>query len=158
MHGVSMAAPRDAQVTRAWLVRNTAATAGTRLAVLEGRRPAMTKFRRTLGATSLIQDKVVNLSGQDIGRIEELMIDVTTGRVAYAVMSFGGFMGIGNKLFALPWSAVTVDEAKKRFVVNVTRESLDEMPGFDKDHWPDLGDLEYATGVYRQWGATPYWT
>jgi sporulation protein YlmC with PRC-barrel domain len=118
----------------------------------------MTKFRRTLGATSLIQDKVVNLSGQDIGRIEELMIDVTTGRVAYAVMSFGGFMGIGNKLFALPWAAVTVDEVKKRFVVNVTRESLDQMPGFDKDHWPDLGDLEYATGVYRQWGATPYWT
>jgi sporulation protein YlmC with PRC-barrel domain len=158
MHAASMAAPRDAQVTRAWLVRNTTTTAGTRLAVMWERRPAMTKFRRTLGATSLIQDKVVNLAGQDIGRIEELMIDVTTGRVAYAVMSFGGFMGIGNKLFALPWSAVTVDEAKKRFVVNVTRESLDEMPGFDKDHWPDLGDLEYATGVYRQWGATPYWT
>ena len=51
-----------------------------------------------------------------------------------------------------------VDEAKKRFVINVNRESLDTMPGFDKDHWPDLGDLEYATGVYRQWGATPYWT
>ena len=118
----------------------------------------MHKFRRTLGATSLIQDRVVNLAGQDIGRIEEPMIDVTTGRVAYAVLSFGGFMGIGNKLFALPWSALTVDEAKKRFVCNVTKETLDKMPGFDKDHWPDLNDLEYATGVYRQWGATPYWT
>ena len=118
----------------------------------------MNKFRRTLGASTLIHDKVVNLSGQDIGRIEELMVDVTTGRVAYAVLSFGGFMGIGNKLFALPWSALTVDEAKKRFVVNVTKESLAKMPGFDKEHWPDLNDLEYATGVYRQWGATPYWT
>ena len=118
----------------------------------------MHKFRRTLGASTLIHDQVVNLAGQDIGRIEELMVDVTTGRVAYAVLSFGGFMGIGNKLFALPWSALTVDEAKKRFVVNVTRESLEHMPGFDKDHWPDLGDLEYAVGVYRQWGATPYWT
>jgi len=118
----------------------------------------MNKFRRTLGASTLIQDKVVNLAGQDVGKIEELMIDVTTGRVAYAVMSFGGFLGIGNKLFALPWSAVTVDESKKRFVVNVTKESLDEMPGFDKDHWPDLGDLEFAAGVYRQWSATPYWT
>jgi sporulation protein YlmC with PRC-barrel domain len=118
----------------------------------------MHKFRRTLGATTLIHDKVVNLSGQDIGRIEELMIDVTTGRVAYAVLTFGGFMGFGNKLFALPWSAITVDEVKKRFVVNVTRESLEKMPGFDKEHWPDLNDLEYATGVYRQWGATPYWT
>ncbi|HEX2686517.1 MAG TPA: PRC-barrel domain-containing protein [Kofleriaceae bacterium] len=110
----------------------------------------MYKFRRTLGASSLINDKVVNLDGQDLGKIEELMIDVTTGRVAYAVMSFGGFLGIGNKFFALPWSAVTVDEENKRFVVNVTRESLDTLPGLDKAHWPDLGDLEHATGVYRR--------
>lgn len=109
----------------------------------------MFKFRRTLGASSLIHDKVINFEGQDIGQIEELMIDVTTGRVAYAVLSFGGFMGIGNKYFALPWSALTVDEVKKRFVVNATKEALDHMPGFDKEHWPDLGDLEHATGVYR---------
>ena len=118
----------------------------------------MHKFRRTLGATTLIHDRVVNLSGEHVGRIEELMVDVTTGRVAYAVLSFGKFLGFGGKLFALPWSALTVDEAKKRFVVNVTRESLEKMPGFDKHHWPDLNDLEYAAGVYRQWGATPYWT
>ncbi|HTL38087.1 MAG TPA: PRC-barrel domain-containing protein [Kofleriaceae bacterium] len=116
------------------------------------------KFRRTLGATTLIGDKVVNLSGQYVGKIEELMVDVTTGRVAYAVLSHGGVLGIGTKLFALPWSALTVDEGKKRFVINVSAEALDRMPGFDKDHWPDLNDLEYATGVYRQWGATPYWT
>ena len=118
----------------------------------------MNKFRRTLGASTLRHDKVVNLAGEDIGRIEELMIDVTTGRVAYAVLSFGGFLGIGGKLFALPWSALTVDEAQKRFVVNVSHDALDKMPGFDKDNWPDLNDLEYATGVYRQWGVTPYWT
>jgi sporulation protein YlmC with PRC-barrel domain len=118
----------------------------------------MNKFRRTLGASTLIHDKVVNLGGEDIGRIEELMVDVTTGRVAYAVLSFGGFLGIGNKLFALPWSALTVDETKRRFVVNVTRDALDKIPGFDKGHWPDLNDLEYATGVYHQWSAAPYWT
>ncbi len=119
---------------------------------------SMTKFRRTLGSATLRHDKVVNLAGQDIGTVEELMIDVTTGRVAYVVLSFGGFLGIGSKLFALPWSAITVDEGKKRFVVNVTREALEKMPGFDKDHWPDLNDLEYASGVYRHWGATPHWT
>ena len=116
----------------------------------------MHKFRRTLGASSLIHDKVVNLEGQDIGQIEELMIDATTGRVAYAVMSFGGFLGIGNKFFALPWSAVTVDEEHRRFVVNATRESLDQTPGFDKDHWPDLGDLEHTPGVYRPTTAGGY--
>ena len=118
----------------------------------------MQKFRRTLGATTLIHDKVVNLNGENVGKIEELMIDVTTGRVAYAVLSFGGFLGFGSKLFALPWSALTVDEGHRRFVCNVTKEALEKMPGFDKEHWPDLNDLEYATGVYRQWGATPYWT
>src|SRR5262245_52884790 len=100
------------------------------------------KFRRTLGAMTLIRDRVVNLAGEDIGKIEELMIDVTTGRVAYAVLSFGGFLGFGTKLFALPWSALTVDEAHKRFVCNVTKESLERMPGFDKDRWRALTDLE----------------
>ena len=117
----------------------------------------MTKFRRTLGATTLVGDRVVNLAGEDIGRIEELMIDVTTGRVAYAVLSFGGFLGFGNKLFALPWSAITVDEVRKRFVVNVTRESLEKMPGFDKDHWPDMSDRSFGTTVYSYYNTKPYW-
>jgi sporulation protein YlmC with PRC-barrel domain len=112
----------------------------------------MTRFRRTLAASALSHDKVVNLEGQDIGHIKELMIDVVTGRVAYAVLSFGA------KLFALPWSALTVDEAKQRFVVNVDRQTLEQMEGLDQDHWPDLSELDEAPGVYRQWGATPYWT
>jgi sporulation protein YlmC with PRC-barrel domain len=118
----------------------------------------MNKFRRTLGASSLIHDRVVNLTGDDIGRIEELMIDVISGRVAYCVLSFGGLLGLGGKLFAMPWSAITVDESKRRLLVNVSKDQLEKMPGFDKDHWPDLSDLDYANGVYRQWGVTPYWT
>jgi sporulation protein YlmC with PRC-barrel domain len=114
------------------------------------------KFRRTLGATTLIHDKVVNLDGRYVGRIEELMVDVTTGRVAYAVLSFGGFLGFGSKLFALPWSALTVDEQKRRFVVNVDPTSLEKLPGFDKHHWPDLNDLEYSTGVYRPLGSSSH--
>jgi len=118
----------------------------------------MYKFRRTLGASTLTHDRVVNLSGEVIGRVEELMIDVITGRIAYAVLSFGGILGFGGKLFAMPWSAITVDEARQRFLVNVTKDHLEKMPGFDKDHWPDLSDLDYANGVYRQWGVTPYWS
>ena len=112
----------------------------------------MNKFRRTLGASTLRHDKVVNLNGEDIGRIEELMIDVTTGRVAYAVMSFGGFLGIGNKLFAVPWGALTVDEANKRFVVNVNRDSLEKMDGFDKDHWPSIADAAWVKEVNAYYG------
>jgi sporulation protein YlmC with PRC-barrel domain len=117
-----------------------------------------TNYRRTLGAKSLVGDPVVDRAGNDIGRIEELMIDVATGRVAYAVLSFGGFLGVGDKLFAIPWSQLVVDEGRKRFVMDVAKETLKSAPGFDKDHWPDLGDLEYANGIYRHYGATPYWS
>jgi sporulation protein YlmC with PRC-barrel domain len=115
-------------------------------------------YRRTLGAKTLIGDPVVDRTGADIGKIEELMIDVATGRVAYAVLSFGGFLGFHDKLFAIPWAQLVVDEARKRFVMDVSKETLETAPGFDKDHWPDLGDLEYANGVYKHYGATPYWS
>jgi sporulation protein YlmC with PRC-barrel domain len=117
----------------------------------------VSKYRRTLGATTLVGDTVVDPAGTSIGKIEELMIDVVTGRVAYAVLSFGGFLGMGNKLFALPWASVTVDETNKRFVANVTRETLERAPGFDKDRWPDMSDPAYAAGIYQHYGAQPYW-
>ena len=116
------------------------------------------QFRRTLSAKSLIGDKVVDVTGNEVGKIEELMIDVINGQVAYAVLSFGGFLGIGDKLFAIPWSRLSVDEASHRFVINVTKETLENAPGFDKDNWPDLDDLDYANGVYNHYGAQPYWT
>jgi sporulation protein YlmC with PRC-barrel domain len=118
---------------------------------------AMEQFRRTLSARSLIGDKAIDASGQDIGKLEELMIDVITGRIAYAVLSFGGFLGIGDKLFAIPWSAIAVDEARKCLVVNVSREVLERAPGFDKQNWPDLSDLSYAQGIYQHYGVNPYW-
>lgn len=117
----------------------------------------MEQFRRTLSARSLIGDKAIDASGQDIGKLEELMIDVITGRIAYAVLSFGGFLGIGDKLFAIPWSAIAVDEARKCLVVNVSREVLERAPGFDKQNWPDLSDLSYAQGIYQHYGVNPYW-
>src|SRR5262245_10339109 len=116
------------------------------------------QFRKTLSASSLTGDQVVDVTGNKIGKIEDLMVDIIDGRVAYAVLSFGGFLGIGDKLFAIPWSRLTVDEAEKRFVINVTKETLENAPGFDKDHWPDMDDLEYANGIYRHYGVTPYWT
>ena len=115
-------------------------------------------FRRTLSARGLITDRVVDVTGEDVGKIEDLMIDVLNGQVAYAVLSFGGFLGFGDKLFAIPWSRLSVDESNRRFVVNVTKETLERAPGFDKDHWPDLDDLDYANGIYQHYGAMPYWT
>ena len=67
-----------------------------------------------------------NSAGEDLGKIEEIMIDIPTGRVAYAVLSFGGFLGMGNKLFAVPWDAFTVDEDKKQFILNVDKTDARE--------------------------------
>lgn len=110
-----------------------------------------------LSADTLTGDKVVNLQNEDLGKIEHLMIDLANGRVAYAVLSFGGFLGMGDKLFAIPWSALKVDTVEKRFILNVDKEVLKNAPGFDKDHWPNMADHSYATGVFKYYGAKPYW-
>lgn len=107
----------------------------------------MSDYRRTLSASSLIGDEVVNPRGEKIGKIEEIMLDVNDGRVAYAVLSFGGFLGIGDKLFALPWRAVTIDEDRKVAVVNVDKSRLENAPGFDKKEWPDFSSAAYRERV-----------
>jgi len=115
------------------------------------------KFRRVLSAGTLTGDRVRNSAGEDLGKIEEIMIDVQTGRVAYAVLSFGGFLGIGDKLFAVPWQALTLNEADHEFILNVDKATLENAPGFDKDNWPDMADPNWASQVYSHYGYKPYW-
>jgi len=110
-----------------------------------------------LAADTLTGDKVVNLQNEDLGKIEHLMIDLATGRIAYAVLSFGGFLGMGDKLFAIPWSALTVDTVEKRFILKVDKELLKLAPGFDKEHWPNMADRAWGTQVFKYYGAKPYW-
>ena len=100
-----------------------------------------------LSSDSICSDRVRNAAGEDLGKIEELMIDVNTGRVAYAVLSFGGFMKLGNKLFAIPWEALTLDPQNKQFVLNVDKARLENATGFDKDNWPDMADPRFGTAL-----------
>ncbi len=115
------------------------------------------KFRRVLASSTLEGDTVRNPEGEDLGNIDEIMIDIPTGRVAYAVVSFGGFLGMGNKLFAIPWSALSVDEDEKCLILDADKETLKSAPGFDKDNWPDMGDTAWGSKVFQHYGATPYW-
>ena len=112
---------------------------------------------RVLAADTLTGDKVVNLQNEDLGKIEHLMIDLGTGRIAYAVLSFGGFLGMGDKLFAIPWSALTVDTLEKRFILQVDKELLKRAPGFAKEQWPNMADRAWGTQVFKYYGAKPYW-
>lgn len=109
-----------------------------------------------MGANTLDGNDVFNRKDEDLGDIKEIMIDMGTGRVAYAVLSHGGFMGIGDKLFAVPWHALTPDTANKRFVLDVEKDRLDNAPGFDKDQWPDMADTAWAKEVHEYYGVTPY--
>jgi hypothetical protein len=85
------------------------------------------------------------------------MIDVPSGRVAYAVLSSGGFLGIGDKLFAIPWQALTLDTDNECFVLDVDKERLENAPGFDKDHWPSMADQRWASDLHTYYGTRPYW-
>lgn len=110
-----------------------------------------------MSAESLAGDKVVNPEGEKLGEIDSIMLDVPSGRIAYAVLSFGGFLGMGDKLFAIPWSALTLDADRERFVLNVDKERLKKAPGFDKDHWPSMADSQWANDIHSYYGTRPYW-
>ncbi|MEX2260486.1 MAG: PRC-barrel domain-containing protein [Bryobacteraceae bacterium] len=112
---------------------------------------------RILSATAIVGDKVVSTSDEDLGKIEELMIDLDRGSIAYAVLSFGGFLGIGDKLFAVPWSAFRLELEKGHFILDVDRAVLEKAPGFDKDNWPDMADRNWAAKLHRHYGSRPYW-
>jgi sporulation protein YlmC with PRC-barrel domain len=115
------------------------------------------KFRRVLAASTLAGDSVRNGTGEDLGTIDEIMIDIPTGRVAYAVLSFGGFLGMGDKLFAVPWSALKVDEDDKCFILNVDKATIEAAPGFDKDNWPNMSDRTWESEISGYYHVKPYW-
>jgi hypothetical protein len=115
------------------------------------------RFRRVLSASSLAGDAVKNSLNEDLGKVNELMIDVPTGKVAYAVLSFGGFLGMGDKLFAVPWRALTLDEDRKCFILDVDKQTLEDAPGFDKDNWPDMAEPSWRSQVYSYYKTEPYW-
>lgn len=110
-----------------------------------------------ISSSTIAGDKVVNRNGEGLGDIKDLMIDVDSGRVAYAVLEFGGFMGMGSKLFAVPLSAMEADTHNKRFIFDQSKESLENAPGFDKDDWPTFTDRDWGTSVHQYYGVRPYW-
>ncbi len=102
----------------------------------DGHKPSNGPGPNVMDAATLAGDSVVNAAGEDLGKIEAIMLDVTSGRIAYVVLSFGGFLGMGKKLFALPWGALTLDAVEKLFILDASKERLENADGFDKDR-PD---------------------
>jgi len=113
---------------------------------------------RVLSASTLADDDVYNLKGEKLGSVKEIMLDIQNGLVRYVVLSFGGFLSVGEKLFAVPWSALTVDTENKRFVLDADEERLKEAPGFDADNWPNMADSSWEKTVNAYYGTAPITT
>jgi sporulation protein YlmC with PRC-barrel domain len=108
-------------------------------------------------ATSIIGTSVVNPGGESLGAIKELVIDPHIGRVAYVVVSFGGFLSMGEKLFAIPFSSFGYNLEKNEYVLDISRELLTEAPGFDADRWPSMSDEKWNRDTSKYYGCLPYW-
>lgn len=102
-------------------------------------------------ATTLMDYTVQNSQGENLGEIEDLMVDVSNEEIRYAVLSFGGFLDIGEKLFAIPVSALTVDHQNEVVVFDVDEETLQNAPGFDSDNWPDTAAPEWDAPYRDYW-------
>lgn len=100
-----------------------------------------------MGVNTLIGNDVYNQIEEDLGDIKEIMLDMESGKIVYAVLSYGGILGIGEKLFAVPWGALTLDTTNKRFILNVEKDQLENAPGFDKDNWPNVADPAWRNEV-----------
>lgn len=108
-----------------------------------------------MGAATLIGDSVVNAQEDNLGEIKEIMLDMRTGQVAYAVLAFGGFLGMGEKLFAVPWQALQLDTVNKRFMLSIEKDRLQNAPGFDPNAWPDMSDVGWSNQIHSFYGTDP---
>jgi sporulation protein YlmC with PRC-barrel domain len=103
-----------------------------------------------LTVTTLIGNKVYNKEEERLGDIKDIMMNVHDGKIEYMIIEFGGFLGIGEKLFAVPYEALTLDTNRHAFILDQRREVLENAPGFDKDHWPETNAIEKT---YAYWGS-----
>jgi sporulation protein YlmC with PRC-barrel domain len=117
----------------------------------------MLKTQTILSTGNLLHSSVTNSEGEDLGTVAGFGIDIEGGRVAYAILAFGGVLRFGNKWFAIPWDALTYSHHDGKFILNIDREMLETSPGFNKDEWPDVQDREFADQVYKFYNRRPYW-
>ncbi len=113
--------------------------------------------RQPMSASSLIGDEIRNNQNDTLGSVHDIMVDCESGRVAYVVMTSGGFLGMGNKLFAIPMSALTLDTQAKCLRMDANKKTFENAEGFDKDNWPNMADSNWETTNHHAFNARPYW-
>ena len=120
----------------------------------------MSKQPKVLSTTTMIGDKIFSREGEELGILKELMVDLYAGQVKYAVLSMNEFLGLGKKLFAIPWPALSINAQDHTFTLQVDKDELRDAPAFDKDHRPDEAQYEsdWLSDLYDYYGYVPFWT
>lgn len=107
-----------------------------------------------MSASTLNGDDVKNAQGEDLGHVKDIMLDTENNTVAYYVLSFGGLLGMGDKLFAIPPEAMKLNTKDKCFILNIDKERLKNAEGFNKDKWPNMADPKFRSNLYQHYGVT----
>jgi len=116
----------------------------------EGKRPnTPVKF---LTASTIIGDRIFNHLNENLGEVKDIMLDIEEGKIEYVIVEFGGFLGIGEKFFAVPFSALKIDIERHAFILTKSKSELEKAPGFDKDHWPETNS-HAVRATSAQWGS-----
>ncbi len=104
----------------------------------------------------IIGSKVINLKGETLGKIEDLVVDIDTGRIVYAVLGSGGFLSIGSKLLPVPWESLAALPSEGLFFLNRSKEQMEKAPAFEKNNLPNMADMHWGEGIFRHYGVPGY--
>ncbi len=117
----------------------------------EKKGPEMGKGHRinVVMSHQIIGSPVYNLKGERLGKVKDFALDIDTGSIVYAVLDFGGFIGIGNKLFLVPWKSIAMLPSEGIFYLDKSKEQLKKAPGFDKNKMPDIGNVRWGAEIHR---------
>lgn len=108
-------------------------------------------------ANGLFGDKVVTPRNETLGTVTELLLDAPRGCIAYAVIAHGGFMGVDQQFYAVPWTALAWDAENRRLVLDADRATLAGAPRFDRERWAQEAGADWHEAVHRHYRTRPYW-
>jgi hypothetical protein len=111
---------------------------------------------RIVSASGLLGNDIRNYEDEELGSIKDIMLDTSSGEIAYVILAAGGILGIGEKLLAVPWYALEPDRDARCLRLSIDKESLKEAPGFDKDDWPDMSSLSWGRRIHDYFSSAGY--
>lgn len=112
-------------------------------------------MNNVVNCDEIVGVEVENPQGDNLGKIEAIMLDKASGKVAYVVLTFGGFLGMGTKLFAMPWHIFSYNPKREKFIISLSPDKLKHSPGFDKENWPDMTSTSWRQSIRDYYGDAP---